>query len=147
VYLVDTNIISVAAPTKTRPGSVLAAWMEQNTDRLYLSAVTVTEIEDGIAKAERTGAHQKAAMLEAWFETVLHLYSDRILAFDLDAARVAGRLSDLARGRGFSPGFADLAIAATARRHGMVVLTRNLRHFVSIDVRAVDPIGNPQALR
>ncbi len=85
-------------------------------------------------------------MLKAWFETVLHLYSDRLLAFDLEAARVAGRVSDLARGRGLSPGFADLAIAATARRRGMVVLTRNLRHFDSLDVPAVDPIGNPQAL-
>jgi len=92
------------------------------------------------------GAAQKAALLKAWFETVLHLYSDRVLSFDLGAARVAGRLSDLARGRGLSLGFADLAIAATARRHGMVVLTRNLRHFVSIDVRAVDPIGDPSAL-
>jgi predicted nucleic acid-binding protein len=88
VYLVDTNIISVAAPTKPRPGPALAGWMERNTDRLYVSAVTVMEIEDGIARA----------------------------------------------------------IAATARRHGMVVLTRNLRHFVSIDVRAVDSIGNLQAL-
>jgi predicted nucleic acid-binding protein len=85
-------------------------------------------------------------LLKAWFETVLHLYSDRLLAFDLEAARVAGRVSDLARGRGLSPGFADLAIAATARRRGMVVLTRNLRHFDSLDVPAVDPIGNPQAL-
>jgi predicted nucleic acid-binding protein len=92
------------------------------------------------------GALQKAALLEAWFETLMHLYSDRIIAFDLEAARVAGRLSDLARGRGLSPGAADIAIAATARRHGMVVLTRNLRRFASIDVRAVDPIGNPQAL-
>jgi predicted nucleic acid-binding protein len=146
VYLVDTNIISVTAPTKPQPGSALAAWMERNTDRLYLSAVTVMEIEDGIAKAERMGALQKAALLEAWFETLMHLYSDRIIAFDLEAARVAGRLSDLARGRGLSPGAADIAIAATARRHGMVVLTRNLRRFASIDVRAVDPIGNPQAL-
>jgi predicted nucleic acid-binding protein len=146
VYLVDTNIISLAAPGPPKPGSALAEWMERNTDRLYLSVVTVMEIEDGIAKAQRLGAHQKAALLAAWFETVLHLYSDRVLAFDPDAARVAGRLSDRARSRGLSPGFADLTIAATAQRHGMTVLTRNLRHFVSIDVRAVDPIGNPQAL-
>jgi predicted nucleic acid-binding protein len=84
VYLVDTNIISVTAPTKPQPGSALAAWMERNTDRLYMSAVTVMEIEDGIAKAERMGALQKAALLEAWFETLMHLYSDRIIAFDLE---------------------------------------------------------------
>jgi predicted nucleic acid-binding protein len=146
VYLVDTNIISVTAPTKPHPASELVDWMEQNTDRLYVSAVTVMEIEDGIAKAERTGARQKEALLKAWLEAILHLYSDRILAFDLKVAPAAGRLSDLARGRGLSPGFADLVIAATAQSHGLVVLTRNLRHFVSLDVRAVDPISDQSAL-
>ncbi len=146
MYLVDTNIISVTAPTKPHPASELVDWMEQNTDRLYVSAVTVMEIEDGIAKAERTGARQKEALLKAWLEAILHLYSDRILAFDLKVAPAAGRLSDLARGRGLSPGFADLVIAATAQSHGLVVLTRNLRHFVSLDVRAVDPISDQSAL-
>jgi predicted nucleic acid-binding protein len=115
--------------------------MDRNSDRLFLSAISVAEIEDGIAKARRERASRKASDLGAWFETVLHLYGDRILAFDLNAARIAGRLSDRARGSGHAPGFADLAIAATAVANHLTVLTCNLRHFVPLGVLALDPFA------
>jgi len=139
MYLVDTNVISAAAPSKAMAQTELVDWMERNTDRLYLSVITIAEIEDGIAKARREGARRKAAQLGSWLETVLHLYSARILVLDVGVARLVGRLSDLARGRGHAPGFADLVIAATARSHGLQVLTRNLRHFTIVDVPARDP--------
>jgi len=103
------------------------------------SAVTIAEIADGIAKAKRKGAKRKASDLSAWLRTVLHLYGDRVLAFDTPTAEIAGALADLARGRGHSPGFADIAIAATARRHGLTILSRNARHFASVDVAVIDP--------
>ena len=115
--------------------------MDQNSERLFMSAVTIAEVEEGIAKTERQGAGRKATLLAEWLETILHIYSDRIIAFDVQMARIAGRLSDLAHGRGHAPGFADLAIAATARRRGYVVLTRNMRHFTSIGVAAHDPFA------
>ena len=59
---------------------------------LFLSVVTIAEIEDGIAKANREGATRKSRDLSAWLETVLHLYAARILPFDLAAARLAGVL-------------------------------------------------------
>lgn len=68
-------------------------------------------------------------------------YSRRILPFDLAVARVAGRLSDQARGQGQAPGFADIAIAATARHHGLTILTRNLRHFAPLGVDVIDPFS------
>ncbi len=52
---------------------------------------------------------------------------------------VYGRLADHARGQGHDPGFADLAIAATALTLGYVVLTRNMRHFTPLGVPAHDP--------
>jgi predicted nucleic acid-binding protein len=61
------------------------------------------------------------------------------LPFDSPTAEIAGSLADLARGRGYSPGFADIAIAATARRHDLTILSRNERHFAPIDVVIVDP--------
>jgi predicted nucleic acid-binding protein len=139
VYLVDTNVISAAAPSKAAAPASLVAWMEERSAALYLSAVTIAEIEDGIAKARREGATRKAKQLTDWLETVLHLYADRILAFDVAAARVAGGLSDRARGAGHAPGFADVVIAATARCHGLTILTRNVRHFAPLGVAAVDP--------
>ena len=114
-------------------------WMERHSGDLYLSAITIAEIADGIAKTKRAGAKRKAAGLSAWLRTLLHLYADRVLPFDSPAAEIAGALSDLARGRGHSPGFADIAIAATARRHALTILSRNKRHFEPMDVTVIDP--------
>ena len=139
MFLVDTNVISAAAATRTEPRARLLDWMDRNSDQLFLSAITVAEIQDGIARAGRTGAHRKAARLEEWLETLLHLYSARILPLDIAVARIVGRLSDLARSHGHDPGFADLAIAATAQHHGHIVLTRNLRHFQAIGVASHNP--------
>ncbi len=139
MYLVDTNVLSAGAPTKARPAAGLTAWMDRNSSRLYLSVVTVAEIEDGIAKARREGASRKADGLAEWLEALLHLYSARILALDVPTARVLGVLSDRARGSGHAPGFADLAIAATAQQRGHTILTRNLRHFHMLGVPALDP--------
>jgi len=138
-YLVDTNVISAAAPTAAARWHELIEWMDSNSSALFLSAVTVAEIADGIAKAKREGAKRKASDLSAWLRTVLHLYGDRVLPFDSATAEIAGGLSDLARGRGHSPGFADIVIAATARRHNLVILSRNQRHFAPMDVPVVDP--------
>jgi toxin FitB len=140
-YLVDTNVISAAAPSATTRPS-LVEWMDSHSSALFLSAVTVAEIADGIAKARREGATRKASGLSAWLRALLHLYGDRVLPFDAPTAEIAGALSDLARGRGHSPGFADVAIAATARRHGLTILTRNGRHFAPMDVAVVDPFEN-----
>jgi toxin FitB len=139
-YLVDTNVISAVASTAVARRVELAAWMDRRSADLFMSAVTVAEICDGIAKLRREGAKRKAADLGAWLQTVLHLYGDRVLSFDSATAEIAGALSDLAqRGRGHGPGFADVAIAATARRHDLTILSRNVRHFAAMDVVIVDP--------
>lgn len=113
--------------------------MDRNSASLYLSVITVAEVEDGIAKSRRRGARQKAHRLSTWLETLLHLYSARVLPLDLATARRLGSLSDQARGAGQAPGLADLAIAATAQTHGYTVLTRNLRHFRTLNIAAHDP--------
>ena len=140
MYLVDTNVISAGAPSRLAPPA-LVAWMDRHSAAIYVSAVTVAEIEDGISKARREGAIRKSADLAAWLETLLHLYGDRILAFDTATARVAGALSDRARGQGQAPGFADVIIAATALHHELTVLSRNLKHFEPLGVRAIDPFA------
>ena len=138
-YLVDTNIVSVAAPTAAIRHPAIIRWMDSHSRALFLSAISIAEIADGIAKVERQGAKRKAADLSAWLETVLHLYGERVLAFDSATAQIAGALSDLARGRGHSPGLADVIIAATARRHDLIILSRNERHFVPMDAQVIDP--------
>ncbi len=139
MYLVDTNVLSAGAPTKAKPAVDLVGWMERNSEHLYLSVITIAEVEDGIAKARREAADRKAERLAEWLEMLLHLYTARILPLDVPTARVLGRLSDQARGAGHTPGFADLAIAATAQFRGFTVLTRNLRHFGVLGVPSHDP--------
>jgi toxin FitB len=141
LYLVDTNVISTHAPSRSALPALIA-WMDHHSAQLYVSTVTIAEIEDGIAKARREGAMRKAADLDAWLETLLHLYDERILAFDIATARTAGMLSDRARGQGQAPGFADIIIAATAFQRGLIVLSRNLKHFEPLGVRVLDPFAS-----
>ena len=140
MYLVDTNVISAGAPSRSA-SPALIAWMDEQSAQLYISAVTVAEIEDGIAKARREGATRKATDLDAWLETLLHLCGERILAFDTATARRAGALSDCARGQGHAPGLADIIIAATALEHELTILSRNLKHFAPLGVLVLDPFA------
>jgi toxin FitB len=139
VYLVDTNIVSLEAPSKSGSSAALATWMDNHSPDLYLSAVSIAEIETGIAKLRRHRAGRKADDLAAWLDTLLHLYEERVLPFDVPAARIAGALSDLAHSKGHAPGFVDVAIAATAKLRGFTILTSNARHFEPLGVRFLNP--------
>ncbi|WP_347336729.1 type II toxin-antitoxin system VapC family toxin [Bradyrhizobium manausense] len=108
---------------------------------MFLSAVTIAEVEDGIAKLRREKATRRSKDLAQWLDAVLHLYGDRILPFDTAAARLAGELSDRARGQGHAPGFAVIMIAATARQHALTILSRNVRHFEPLGVPVLDPFS------
>ena len=139
MYLLDTNILSASAPTRRdADAEALAAWMRAQSDRLYLSAITIAEIEAGIARAVRIGASAKAPVLRRWLAAVEHFYASRILAFGIEEARQAGAILD--RARAHDPGFEDIAIAATAAAHGLTVLTANERHFAPLGVPYANPL-------
>lgn len=140
MYLVDTNVLSAGAPAGTRAPE-LVEWMDARSDVLFMSAVTVSEIVAGIAKLRREGGTRKAANLAAWLDALVHLYGNRILPFDAAVAHLAGELSDVARARGRQPGFADIAIAATAQSHRLTILSRNLKHFEPLGVAVLDPFA------
>lgn len=97
-YLVDTNVLSATAPTTAVRRPELIEWMDPHSRDLFLSAITIAEIADGIAKARREGTKRKASNLSAWLRIVLHLYSDRVLPFDSPTAEIAGALADLGSG-------------------------------------------------
>ena len=141
MYLLDTNIVSLIAPSKrrTEADEGLAAWIVDKSEDLWLSVVTAAEIEDGIAQAARTGAIRKSRDLAEWWGEIRHYYASRILPIDLETARETGRLMDVARAAGINPGFEDLAIAATGRRNGLVVLTDNDRDFRPLGVEFANP--------
>lgn len=139
MFLIDTNVISALAPSK-RPGSnALVEWLDRASSRLFLSVISAAEVRSGIAKAQRENATTKARALTEWWDSIEYLYAEKILPFDLRCARAAGQILDDARAH--RPGFEDIAIAATARVNDLIVLTRNLRHFDPLGVRAIDPFA------
>lgn len=140
-YLIDTNVLSAFAPGKAGASPETVAWFEAQTERLFLSAVSVIEIAAGIAKLHRSGAARRAADLTAWFDRLLGLYGGKVLAVDVAVARRAGAIADRAKASGHDPGLADIAIAATAEIHRLAVLTRNRRHFEPLGVIMFDPFN------
>lgn len=139
MYLLDTNVVSVRAPTKAVQDDVILTWMREASEHLYLSVVTALEVEKGIERLRRSGAGKKAAALSEWWAAIEEEYGERLLPLDLAAARAAGRIAD--RARAFSPDFRDVAIAATAETRGLVVITFNQRHFEPLGVEFLNPLN------
>ncbi|MGO6747900.1 type II toxin-antitoxin system VapC family toxin [Rhizobium ruizarguesonis] len=138
-YLLDTNIISKFAPGKVAPSDPVRAWFHEQgeADSLFLSALSVAEIEKGMRSLHRRGGIERAKRLSAWLDFITDSFGERILPMDTVVARIVGVLDDDAESHGRHPGLGDLIIAATARAYDLTVITENLRHFQPLDV-AVD---------
>lgn len=119
-YLLDSNVISALAPSRSDRPPSLVDWLDRKSDELFLFVITATEVRDGIAKASRAGATRKALALTVWWDQVEVRFADRLLAFDLQAATLAGTLSDRARAAGLSSGFADIARIGLRRPHELI---------------------------
>lgn len=132
MFLLDTDVLSALRRRERNPEAV--RWMaSRRTADLYLSVVTVGEIERGIAQQLRRDP-PFAQELAGWLDRVLGWYGDRILPVDTATARRWGQLSAALGHDG-----ADLLIAATALEHGLTVVTRNVRHFEPTGVSAFNP--------
>ncbi len=146
-YLLDTNSVSILAPrpgAQNAPSSYVAqfrAWVRERDDQLFLSTITLAEIQAGISQLTRKDAVRRAAALTHWLSTVLELYDSRILSLSSSVALETGRLLDRAIGAGAQPGFEDAAIAATAAVHNLTVVTANTRHFEHFGVPFISPLA------
>ena len=136
MYLLDTNVVSELR--KIRQGKAdrhVAKWADSvDASDLYVSVITVQEIEIGVLMAERRDPKQ-GAVLRAWLnDHVLPAFKDRILSVDVAVAQRNARLHvpDLRPVR-------DGLMAATALVHGMTVVTRNVTDFEPTGVAALNP--------
>jgi predicted nucleic acid-binding protein len=133
-YLLDTNVISEVR--LRRPHGALVAWLgSQQNELLFLSAVTIGELQFGVERTRRQDP-AKADEIEFWIEQLVATY--QVLPMDDACFREWGRImhgkpSDLLE---------DAMIAATARVHHLIVATRNERDFAQLDVRVVNPFKN-----
>jgi predicted nucleic acid-binding protein len=132
-YLLDTNVVSELR--KPRPHGGVVAWLESLDDaQLYVSAVTLGEIQAGI-ELTREQDHDKAQQIEDWLALVASAYN--VLPMDAAAftawAKLMHRKSDTL--------YEDAMIAATAKVHGLTVATRNVADFQVLGFEVFNPFA------
>lgn len=132
MFLLDTDVLSELRKRKCDPA--VAKWFRVVPEsELYLSVVTLAEIERGIERQRRPDP-AFAADLAAWLELTLRAFGDRILPLSVNIARRWGRLAAKIGNTEL-----DLAIAATALEHGLTVVTGNTKPFDPTGVSLVNP--------
>ncbi len=134
-YLLDTNVISELS--KPRPQARVLEWFSSVDDEdVYLSVVTVGELRAGIESKLASGDRRASARLDSWLRGLVSDYSERILAIDVETAEEWGRMMALDRNHAI-----DALLAATARRHGLTLVTRNVKHVAMRPVATYNPFG------
>lgn len=130
-YLLDTNIISEIR--KPKPHGAVVAWFEGlREEQIYLSAVTLGELQEGIERTRRQDV-AKASAIEAWVDELES--SATVLAMDGRSFREMARMMVGKQ----EDQFYDVMIAATARLHGLTVATRNEKDFRHLGVELINP--------
>lgn len=133
--LLDTCVLSDVQRDSGDPG-VKEAVRTLRAEDTFLSSVTIAELSRGVA---RLSSGRRKAELSRWYAGLVGHYGERIIAFDVEIADMAGRLAAHAERNGTTVPLADVVIAATATRHGLVVMTRNERHFRALGVETSNP--------
>jgi predicted nucleic acid-binding protein len=136
MFLLDTNVVSELRKAKAgkADGNVIAWASRAVPGSLFLSAITILELETGVLLVERRDPGQ-GAILRAWLDRfVLPSFAGRVLAVDLAVAQRCARLHipDPRAER-------DAVVAATALVHSMTVVTRNVADFEPTGVRILNP--------
>jgi toxin FitB len=138
MYLIDTDVISEARKGAKANAGVKAFFRDAVRDgaALFLAAVTIGELRQGVEAVRHRGDASQAARLERWLDRVSSDFEEAILPFDQEAAHVWGRLRVPN-----SENPLDKQIAATALIHDLVVVTRNIDHYKTTGVRFLNPFS------
>jgi toxin FitB len=135
-FLLDTSAISEWVKPQPDPGIV--RWLDEvDEDRIYLSVITIGELRKGV---ERLAEGRRRDRLGQWLASELpDRFGGRMIPVDAAIADQWGRLLAHAEKAGTAVGGVDALIAATAKVHGLHVVTRNVAHFRHLGVGVVSP--------
>lgn len=135
MILLDTNVVSEAM--RPEPHPAVRNWLnEQPAETLYLSSVTLAELLFGIAALP---AGRRKSTLESALDGLMELFGDRVLSFDLDAARHYAELAVTARTAGLGFPTPDGYIAAIAASRGFIVASRDTGPYQTAGLRVINP--------
>lgn len=139
-YLLDTNVLSEVR--RSVPDGRVLAWLDAvDEDRVFLSVISIAEIARGVHLL--ADSHRKAA-LGQWLESELvQRFDARLLPVDTATALIWGELLAFAKGAGIGLSVMDGWIAATARRHELTLVTRNIKDFANLGLPLLDPWNQP----
>lgn len=133
--LLDTCVLSELRHPKGNAG-VRRAVEALDSESLFVSVLSIGEIAKGVALLRES---QNKRALQSWLQTLERLYRDRLLPIDLETGRIWGELTAAAQKAGRTVPASDGLIAATARRHGLHVMTRNTADFEPTGVLLLNP--------
>jgi predicted nucleic acid-binding protein len=135
-FLVDTNVLSESA--KPKPDAGVMAWLRENERELYVSTITIGELRRGI---ERLPESARKTKLRHWLQSLCDCMQGRVLSFSTSSAHVWGQLKAKWDAAGLVVPTLDSQIAAIAKRHGLIVVTRNTRDYSKTGVKVLNPFG------
>jgi len=134
VILLDTNVLSEL--TKPQPDPRVVGWLRRSAPALALPTIAVAEMAFGIEKLAE--GRRREELLEALRRLVVE-FADRLVDFNVKAARTYGRILATTRRAGRPMTVPDALIAAIAEANGCALATRNVRNFATTGLDLIDP--------
>ena len=139
MILLDTNV--VAEVMKVAPSANVLKWLnDQSSSAVYVSAVTVGEIEYGLRILP--DGRRRLQMKEKFEQFIVLAFAQRVLGYDEAAARLYGEIMGVRKELGRPMSVPDGQIAAVARSHGLSIATRNTRDFEECGVDLLNPFDS-----
>ena len=132
----DTNVFSELA--RNKPDARVVNWLREHETELYLSTITIGELRRGI---ENLPAGKRRTALQSWLTSLCKKMEGRILSFNTGAAHVWGQLTAAWDKKGTTVPSLDSQLAATAHRHNLTMVTRNVSDFQNTGVKIFNPFA------
>lgn len=133
-YLLDTNVVSEFCKKEPLPAVLL--WLEEQSDNLFLSVISIEELKFGECMMPKG---KRRNMLKEIIDNIIDSYSAKTLSFDANAAIICAEFHEISVSSGRSPHIEDLMIAAIAKAKNMTVATRNVKDFEYLPIQVFNP--------